>query len=239
MNLRQVFIKFVLPISWSISKKRKVEALQEFALTEFDSGWQSLYALDFIDSSETRADLFQHAMEEFFHRDIFLNLCKHYSDGHLNFPAEGRNIILDENKADDRVLDFMCYMYVGEKSVQDDFHYYTKAKLDSKIRSTFLKIQKDEDPHVADSLRALEKFAASKWTLRKYIWLNKWKRAYRQFSVFSSRFGELFLSINLSIVYFVTGIIVYPILSSRMKLSHSDQFSLISKQVKEFNKRWA
>lgn len=222
-------------MSWKISEKRKIQALQEFSVTEFDSGWQSLYAMNFINSPKERAALFQHAMEEFFHADLFDGLCKQLSKQPLNLPVVGRNIIMDEKNHADKVIDFFCYMYVGEQSVNEDFEHYTKANIEPKIKNTFIKIQKDEVFHETDSLESLNTVAdGNKWKLKKYLFLNRFKRAYRQLSVFSSRLGEFSLSITLSGCYFVFGLFFAPMLKKRLSLSRKDQLNLLTRQTNIF-----
>lgn len=235
MKLRQLMISLVLPISWRFSEKRKLAALQEFSATEFDSGWQSLYAMKYIENSLDRAYLFQHALEEFFHADLFNKLSKHYSSIPLVQPITGRNIIIKEHADKNQILDFLCYMYVGEQSVHEDFNYYTKAKIDKKIKNVFLKIYKDEEDHATESLQALKKFSdENKGNLRKYLFLNKLKRAYRQFSIFFSRIGELMLSLILSLSYFLFGLFFYKVLRRRLFLPNSEQMELLKRQTRFF-----
>lgn len=235
MKLRQFMISWVLPISWRLSEQRKIKALQEFSATEFDSGWQSLYAMKYMSSPKDRADLFQHALEEISHAELFDNLCRQYSSAPMNLPVTGRQIIFKEDKDKNRILDFLCYMYVGEQSVHEDFNYYTKAKIDSKIRNTFIKIYKDEEGHAESSLEALSAFSNNdKWRLRKYLMLNRVKRAYRQFSMMSSRVGELMLSIMLSLSYLIFGIFFQKSLKKRLSMDDSSQMLLLKAQAKVF-----
>lgn len=236
MNLRQVLIKYILPIRWQYSKKSKISALQSFAMTELDSGWQSLYAMDFIDDPKARSVLFTHAMEEFEHSSLFNNLCKSYSDIPLDTPVVSRKVILDESKKD-RILDFFCYMHVGESTVNEDFRYYANAPIDPKIGNLFKKIAKDEEHHEADSLEFIGKLAENNtWKIRKFIFINQVGRAFRQFSVLSSQFGEMILNLLLSTVYFCLGALYIKTFKSRLKMSQEDQFLILKEQVNIFNK---
>lgn len=234
MHLRQLLIKYILPLRWNYFKQSKLTALQGFAMTELDSGWQSLYAMDFIDDPKARAALFMHAMEEIEHSSLFNNLCRYYSEFPLETPIARRKVILNQAKKDS-ILDFFCYMHVGESTVNEDFKLYSRAPIDPKIQNLFKKISKDEESHEKDSIEFIHKIANNNiWKIKRYVLFNQIGRAFRQFTLLSSKLGEAILSLLLSCIYFCFGFIYLKTFRGRINLSQVEQFNILKKQISAF-----
>lgn len=238
MNMiRHFFIRSVLPKVWRSSRQRMVSGLQEISITELDSAWQSLYAADHIRDPQIQAMLFQHAMEEVMHAELFDDLCKRYSDLPLNVPVYSRQIIMNAADEKNGLIDFLTYMHVGEREVNNDFVVYSATDVDKRIRNLFQMIKRDEVFHERDSLEMIEKVAGpARSKARYYIWKNGVLRNYRQVSAVFAKFGELPLKLLLSILYFGFGSVLSFAFRSRLELSRSEQLRILREQCRTMPK---
>ena len=115
-RLRHFLIRFLLPITWKKSSAQKVRVLQEFAQTELDSAWQSIYAIERVENSGLRSLLFQHAMEELFHSDLFRRLASHKSSELPSAPLTRREPLLFlEKGAEKSAVEFFAYLAIGDR----------------------------------------------------------------------------------------------------------------------------
>jgi hypothetical protein len=217
---------------WHFSEKRKLAALQEFSDTELDSGWQSLYTLSKIDDPKTKAELFEHCLDEFYHADLFGNLLKSYASSPLNRPTFSREAILS-SKIDKRaVLAFLVKVYVGESEINRDFVAYARAHVDEPIRQLFRQIKRDEEGHEEVSWDLMLRYADGKaWKLRWLIFRETLAHAYKRYVKASQAIGDFMLALMLSLIYFLAGLFVFGPLRKRLSLDRATQLEILREQI--------
>lgn len=226
-TLRRTIIKFITPLAWRLSKSRKCSALLEFSLIERDSASQLMDALKFVDDPRAKAGIFQHVLEEYHHADLFEKTCDELSTELMNVPVMTRHRLVSGEKANFDKLGFLTYVYVGEKNVNRDFSTYARISTDKIVSDTFLRVQADEANHEADTFDILKSLAGHRsgvlrWNLLKAEWL-LWYRAYVGYM---RRFGELFLTCWLAVVYFALGWVVAPACRTRLELHEAEQLKV-------------
>ncbi|MFP5264119.1 MAG: hypothetical protein ACLGJB_19730 [Blastocatellia bacterium] len=207
MYLRRFTIRLMIPVVWTLSKKRAARALQTFSATEADSAWQFLYVLDRVEDPKLRAELFHNAMEEVYHSSEFDKLSKLCSDHILTKPTPEREPIYDPQKP---FASFLAYVYVGEKDVYDQFDAYSvaikKASITEGAQHTiFDEAKEDEDGHLELAREALMKEYKSSRDANREILRIRARRAYKTWLRFSKNLGEYSSAVLLSVLYFVSG----------------------------------
>lgn len=233
MSIGHLSIRLFLPVIWRVSRRRKITSLQEFANTELDSAWQSLYALKYIEDPKIKWMLFQHALEEFQHADLFNRLSARLAKGPLAHSFYTREALI--KKGDQDVLDFLVYLYVGEREINQDFIQYIRAPIDQEIRDVFKQIKAEEEGHEDAALSSLEKIASrSQRNLKLLIWKHKLSRSYRQFASVMKMVGEFPLSVLLSAAYFFLGFFAFKSVRARFDISRAAQLALVSQQAQSF-----
>ena len=232
MRFRHALIRYATPTIWRLSSQRKLAALQEFANTELDSGWQSMYAMQFMPDPEVRGALFRHAMEEFYHSDCFLGLVQSYADAPLNTAVFSRQAIW--NAADkDSILDFLVKVHVGEKEINEDFVEYARADLDVEIRRLFSLIKEDEEGHEDSSYKMLLQAAGGdRFQLKRRMWMQSVSNGYKRYKAWAQAMGEVSMGILLSGIYFLTGPFFTLSFRSRMALDRESQLQILREQTK-------
>lgn len=234
MRFRRLIIRFVNPIVWRIAPKRKLAALQEFSDTELDSGWQSIYALKHLNDPKAKAALFLHAVEEFYHADLFAHLQSSYADAPLNQPVFTREAVLENAEDRDAMLDFLVEVYVGEQEINGDFAVYAGAPVDKEIRELFLRIKKEEEGHEELSRELLLRFAGGDET--RLSWLIFRKRlsfAYKRYARFMQNVGHVMLHVWLGIFYFTLGWFFFGMLRRRLRFDRAVQAEILREQAKQ------
>lgn len=232
MRFRHALIRYATPTVWRVSPQRKISALQEFANTELDSGWQSLYAMQFMPDPKVRSALFQHALEEFYHSDCFNSLLNSYAEAPLNTAVFSRQAILNA-KDKDSILDFLVQVHVGEKEINEDFIEYSRADVDVDIRRLFARIKEDEEGHEDASYSML--MAASggdRFQLKRRMWMQSIRNGYKRYKAWAQAMGEVSMAGMLSLVYFVSGILLAWPLRKRMDLDRQAQLLILQEQTK-------
>lgn len=233
MRFRHMLIKWVTPLVWWLFPQRKISALQEFAHTELDSGWQSLYAMTFVPDPKVRAALFRHALEEFHHSDAFSSLLNSYANAPLNTPVFTREAIID-GKDRDAVLDFLVQVHVGEKEINEDFAVYSEADVDLDIRRLFSRIKVDEEGHEDASLAMLREYAGGdRFRLLRMMWRQSFRNGYKRYVGWSQAMGNVSLGMMLSAVYFSMGPVVTMPLRKRLALSRQEQLEILRRQTRD------
>lgn len=158
---RHLVIRWLLPLTWRLDESQKVRVLQEFAQTELDSAWQSVYALGRVKQPGLRALLFMHAFEELFHSDLFAQAAKRKARAIPVLPLTRREPLLPlEMPTLTASTEFFAFLAIGESEIQRDFGEYERALPDEDVRALFKKIRVDEEYHAEDSGRALEQLSA-------------------------------------------------------------------------------
>ena len=158
---RHLVIRWLLPRTWKLDENQKTRVLLEFAQTELDSAWQSVYALQRVKQPKLRALLFMHAFEELFHSDLFSQMAKRKSRAIPVFPLTRREPLLPLDVPDLKAsTEFFAFLAIGESEIQRDFGEYERAIPDPDVRALFGKIRRDEEYHAKDSSEALSRLTA-------------------------------------------------------------------------------
>lgn len=230
VRLRHSLIYFLVPALWRIFPRREAAAMLEYSQTELDSAWQGLYALESIEDSKLRSALFTHALEEFYHADLFRRLYDSYGFGHSDLPVKPRQAVL--KREDSRgVLDFLAYLHVGEREVSSDFQAYARAWIKKGPSDLFQKIRSDEAGHVDDSVAMLEALpGVTKGEVRWALLKAGWDFRFRKFSQLMDLIGKFPLRILLLAIYLLFGGFVSRSARTRLKLSREQQTALALEQ---------
>ena len=233
--LRQLIIRFITPLIWRASEKRKINALQEFSFLEKDSSFQLLGIIGLLESPKNKAIIFQSVLEEFFHADIFADIASLLSDEPLSVKLPLREELLPDNAGVKEVRDLIAYVHVGERDINSDFDLYAKASLDRRIQNIFRRASADEGKHVDSTEKMLLGLSGG------HVWLYRWtmlkadgRRLYKQFTTYSKSFGVLPLTLILTFLYFLFGITFSVFARRRLRLSREAQLKIIQDQQRNF-----
>lgn len=221
-RLRHFVIRFWLPLAWKIFPSRRREALQRFSETELDSAWQSLYAIPLVEDPRLKRALFEHALEEMEHAELFRKLAQAHAPYPLPFRYSMRKPIL-ETKED--LVRFLVFLHVGEAEINHDFDAYLAAVPDEDVREVLRKIRSDEEGHSGGSEKAMLSHAAGE----NLAWLKFRQRAtnaYRRYEKFLHGIGETMMGVLLVAVYFLFGLFFYRQAARRMALGRDEQARL-------------
>lgn len=150
---RRLAIRLALPISWRLSRRRRADVLQRFAVTEADSAWHFLHALSHVDQPGIRARLFNNALEEIHHATLFEQAAREEARAPIHLPIEERCAIFDPRKG---LQHFYAFVFVGEKDVYDQFDAYASAIAAGSVRRIFTQLKEDEGGHMQFAQRRLE-----------------------------------------------------------------------------------
>jgi hypothetical protein len=236
MNPRHIVIKYATPLVWKAFEARKLAALQDFSDTELDSGWQSIYTFSKISDPKTKAELLMHALDEFYHADLFNNLLHSYASSPLHRPIFSRKTILDEDVSKASILDFLAQVFVGEHEINRDFKIYSEANIDPSIRTLFQNIKRDEEGHEEVSWDLMLRYAdGNVLKLRCLLLYNRLKLAFARYEKFSQLIGDKMLSVLLSGIYFLGGALFSVSIRSRLKLDRAAQLEIFREQMKAFH----
>jgi hypothetical protein len=236
MRTRHFLIRFLTPIVWRLSEKRKLAALQEFSDIELDSAWQSLYGMERVEDPRAKAELFLHSLEEFYHAEMFSKLLNSYSNAPLNRVAFSREAILSTGKRgtarNDEMLNFLMQVYVGESEINQDFLVYANSNIDHPIRELFNRIKKDEEGHEELSWNLLLSYANNNaGRLRRLHLKKRFQHAYKRYANFMQIVGNLFLGIKLTVIYFLLGGLFASFLRKRLALNRDEQLLILLQQL--------
>jgi hypothetical protein len=230
MSLRQLLIRFFTPLVWKISGERKIRALQEFALTELDSAWQSLYAMDFIPDPKLRAMLFHHALDEYKHYDVFNNLAREFRQK-PSAQSLVKRLALWKPSEKNGPLNFFSYIHAGECQVNADFAAYSRSNIDENIRIAFTRIMEDEAHHEAGFRKEVFPRLSGSWRAvrRSVLWF-RCKRTYGEYVKLMESVGEVPFAVAMTLLYFVGGLFASPICRQRFLLSPESQLKMVVAQ---------
>lgn len=227
---RRAIIKFITPLAWRFSNERQCRALLEFSIVEKDSASQLIDAMKFVDDPGARSEIFQHVLEEYHHADLFEDACEKLSTSRLISPVLTRDRLVGPEKSDFDRLDFLTYVYVGEKNVNRDFSTYAKVSRDELVANVFKKVQADEAGHEAHTFNMLSQLASRHKSVLHWRLLKAgWKLRYRSYVGSMRGFGEAFLTFWLAVIYFALGWVIAPACRGRLALDESKQFEIFSR----------
>ena len=234
---RHLLIRWLLPITWRWNAGQKARLLQEFAQTELDSAWQSVYALERVTDLRLRSLLFNHAFEELFHSDLFNRLAGRKAAAVPVIPLTRREPLLDVLPGDSRsAAEFFAYLAIGEGEIQSDFEAYEASIPDEEVRSLFGVIRQDEVHHAADSAEALKEIASDAGLSITWVRIRHLGQlAYRRYVSLMNKFGVIPMTAMLSVAYFVLGAVFVGQARQRLLLGRDSQLSLLLAQQADFD----
>ncbi len=234
---RHLLIRWVLPFSWKLSEAQRTRVLQEFAQTELDSAWQSIYALERVDDPKLRGLLFMHAFEELFHSDLFSNLARTLSRSIPVQPLTRREPLLTLDHGDRKAaVEFFAFLAIGESEIQRDFALYEGAIPDEKVRALFGKIRRDEEHHAEDSAVALRQLTQEEGlSLFKVRLRHLGALAYKRYVSVMGKFGMIPMTGFLFVAYALFGGIFAGQARERLAASYARQLAFLQKQQDEFD----
>lgn len=233
MRPKHFVIRFLSPILWRFLPQRKAYFLQDFAIAELDSCWQSLRAIPQVKDSKLKVHLFHHAVEEMHHSNLFRKLTRHYSSRHLKMPMLRRQeIIFDSEKRAD-LLDFLAYVHVGEKEVNVDFAQYAKAaKPDPMIQETFRRIQEDEERHEHDTVAWMHQtLGLPTWRIRLAIFRQQLRLSWNAYKNMMMSVGRVPFTGMLLVAYALLGLPAALSARKRMGISADAELEIFRQQL--------
>lgn len=236
--MRHLIIRYIKPLIWRIDSDRKSYFLQDFSLLELDSAWQSMNAIPKVNSKSLKASLFQHALEEFYHFELFRGLSKRYSSKPLLMPALKREHLLDFPYNSQNLTRFLTYLHVGEKEVNSDFGVYAEsASGDKAIKDAFLRIQQDEEKHEDDTLAWLtNEYQISKIKLNYWIIRHTLVNSLKTYEQVMKNIGQLPVNILLAFIYFIMGGFLRISVVSRFHFTQEQELDVFKKSLSETKK---
>jgi hypothetical protein len=222
----------VLPLIWRLSAKQRSRVLLEFAQTELDSAWQSLFALTKVKDPATRALLFEHAFEEMQHYDLFSKQASQKSPDLPTQPTTRREPLMPlENATAKDAVEFLAFLAIGEGEIQKDFQVYEKALPDADMRALFEKICQDEILHAKASDEALSALAKERGVSLRWVrWRHFGSLAYKRYVSIASKFGLLPMTGLLFLVYYLFGPLFFREARARLKEARSLQLQFLREQ---------
>ncbi len=207
---RKFLIRTVLPVTWRNSRHVLATRLQRFGVTEADSGWQILHALEAVDDPKTRAMVLQHALEEIHHAAEFTRVSRGWLAELPTRPLPERDPLFEKEDGVQGLVGFLAYAHVGEIDVFDQFASYAAGVGAPEVADVFLEAKLDEYGHVGltwNLLNTLVDEKQAKWEVFKV----RAMRVYEAWLRFSKGIGDVSFAVILSALYLVFGpLMVWP-----------------------------
>jgi hypothetical protein len=231
IGLDRLTARYLTPLLWRAFPSRRLAALQRFSATELDSGWQLLNALPHFRDPGDQSRLFDQALEEIGHAELFEAELKRQSEGWWAQKVRARKSLIPARPRPEDLRDFLAFFYVGESDSFRGFQALAAAPLGDDLTAVFRTILADEAGHDSDALELLRKSAEPggvglPWLVLRQR-LRRWKddlmRALRRTD------GPIFAS--LTVVYFALGGFFFRSLRRRLELPREEQLRLLQDQV--------
>jgi hypothetical protein len=234
---RHLLIRWLLPVTWKLDASQKTRVLQEFAQTELDSAWQSIYALERVEDPRLRALLFMHAFEELFHSDLFSGLAHRTARSIPLLPLTRREPLMPIEGGDRKsAVEFFAFLAIGESEIQRDFGVYERAIPDEDARQLFGKIRKDEEYHAKDSAIVLEQLTRDAGlSLARIRIRHLGALAFKRYVSVMGKFGTIPMTVLLFVAYALFGGILSRQAKQRLELSGAKQLEFLKRQQEEFD----
>lgn len=197
-------------------------------MTELDSAWQSLYALNHVRDRKLRMLLFRHAIEELEHSDLFSGLARNLEGVPSAVPTTRRKPLVefdtDEKKSTLRFLAALC---AGENEIRGDFRCYLRSIPDQKVTDVLSKISVDEDGHADGSRRALEGAAQREGVqTSKLLRKENLSLIWRRYQSVGMKAGGVLMSAGLLLAYFLFAPFAFGQARRRLSMSYAEQLKL-------------
>jgi rubrerythrin len=200
---RHLFIRLILPLSWRRGSQSKVRILNEFAMTELDSAWQSLHALNYVKDRKLRKLLLRHAIEELDHSERFMALAREV-DVNTHVPVTRRSPLIDFEAESEPTLKFLAALSVGEDEIRGDFAAYQKALPGARVKQVLNEIAIEEAGHASGCRRALVSAASgANVSLRSLLIKEHMALTWRRYLQTGFKIGAKLMGAGLFVAYFL------------------------------------
>lgn len=225
MYLRNLIDQLLVYLLWRTSKRRIARGLLRFSVTEADSAWQIMHALDTVDNPVLRAKLFENILEEVHHSSEFEKVSSLFSDTLLLKSTLEREPLFNVKEG---LESFLIYVHVGEKDVYEQFLVYEKCIGVKEVQNVIKNIIQDERGHVAFTNKILLNSLTSKKQIRRKIQKIRFKRTYESWLRLSKLLGEGTFEIVLSIIYYLCFIFIFTC-RKRLRKSYEYENKFLTK----------
>lgn len=221
MVLRRVLIRIAVPVLWRGVARVQAARLLRFGITEKDSEWQILHALDDIDDPATRARVLQHALEESHHAAEFTRVSLAVDERLPPKPLPPRNPIYETGSGAAGLAAFAAYANVGEVDVFEQFDAYAVGIGPGEARSVFRESKLDELGHVGLTRAILDELCPDKRHADWLVTRVRLRRAWDVWLRFGRFLGEVNTTILLCTLYFLAGVLLAVPARRRLRTPHA------------------
>ena len=201
-RIRKALLRISLSVSWRKGPRRMAPMLRRFAMIEADSSWQFLRAAEQLSSSDARAQMFLHAMDEAHQASRFYEVAKAVDPTSLRLGEAKRQALLTD-PAD--LGAFLAVVEVADVEKKNDYGVYAEASVDPGATALFESLQQEEAAHAAGtralmqstlgSGAAVTESLAQAW--RQRLW-DGWLRV-------GADTSNVIASVLISLVFFLAG----------------------------------
>lgn len=232
--VRFFIIRNITPKVWFFSPDLKSKTLMRFSVTEKDSAYRFMKYLPLIEDPKIKNDIFQHALEEFFHSQLFEKLALKQSQTYINYTIPPRKNILTGEISENDLVESYAYAFVGENEVNKSFEAYNSSGFDKETRKIFARIASDEKRHAVTTDHILLHLCKNDKLKYKKSYRNALhKRWYEEYSVLMNSMGSLNLNLILGIIYYIFGAFSFLSLKKRMQVQPHQELGFFKDQVND------
>lgn len=201
---RRAAIRLLLPLSWRLYPQRRGQVLQRFAVTEADSAWHFLDAMSRVDQPGIRARLFNNAVEEQHHSELFATAARGHALVPPRIPIAERTAIYDASRG---LQHFFAFVQVGEQDVYEQFDAYAAAIGTESVRSIFRHLKQDEEGHMRFAEQRLAAIVAKRDAGASLVRAIRLQRLIDSLVRGGRRAADFLLTLLFSAVYFPLGLV--------------------------------
>lgn len=217
MILRRALIRLGVPLLWRRVARVQAARLLRFGVTEKDSEWQILHALDDIDDPGTRARVLQHALEESHHAAEFTRVALQVAERLPPKPLPPRAAIYTTGSGVEGLAGFAAYANVGEVDVFEQFDAYAAGIGPGDARSVFRESKLDELGHVGLTRAILDELVPDKRRADGLVTQVRLRRAWDVWLRFGKTLGEINTTLLLTALYLVGGFFLWIPAARRLR----------------------
>lgn len=197
-------IRLLLPLTWRPFAKFRAARLARFGVTELDSAWQILHALDSMDDPATRCRVLQHALEEMHHASEFARVSQLTCAVLPPRLTPERQPIFRREKAEVGMVAYAAYACVGEEDVLAQFDAYAAGLGDGEAAGVFREARLDEHGHVGLCRGLLVALVGAKRARVEIRWA-RLRRAWEAWTRLGRDVGELGSIVVFGLLYALLG----------------------------------
>ncbi len=213
---RRILIRALLPLTWRPFARFRASRLARFGVTEADSAWQILHALEAVDDPHLRCKILQHALEEVHHASEFSRVARPHAPELLPRLLPPREPIFRRERGLEGLVTFAAYACVGEEDVLSQFDAYAAGIGDGEARAAFREARFDEQGHVGLCRSLLVGLVGEARARRELRWARA-RRLWEAWTRLGRDIGELSSILIFGLIYVVFGVIGW--IPSRARLA--------------------